>query len=179
MRGDVASRRANVIFHVASAEDTARVDIFKSRDNFVRRLARGVDHHVEAAAVAHGEYRIERAALAGDVENRIEERDERGDAFERETFCPEIARLQNLFKEIGTDEAFENFVLVDVGVDVFDALDDPLTAVRLSQTRKSWSNARCGSLPPGMAAKGPTGWPVRRGPITSRTGPARMKPERR
>ena len=60
---DVASGRADVIFHVAGAENAARIDIFESGDDFVRRLAGGVDHDVEAAAMAHGEYGIERASF--------------------------------------------------------------------------------------------------------------------
>src|SRR5260370_37734040 len=52
--GDVGARRAHVVFHVARAQDAARIDVFKASDNFMRRLARRVDHYVQSAAVTHG-----------------------------------------------------------------------------------------------------------------------------
>ena len=45
--------RANVVLDVASAEDTAGVDILKPGEDVDRRFAQGVHHHAEAATVAH------------------------------------------------------------------------------------------------------------------------------
>jgi hypothetical protein len=45
-RSRVRSRRTNVILYVASAEHAARIHVFKSGNHFMRRLARGMDHHV-------------------------------------------------------------------------------------------------------------------------------------
>src|SRR5579885_3120491 len=80
--GGVRSRRPDVIFDVAGAEDAARIDILESRNDFVRRLASGVNHYVEAAAMTHGHDRLDGAVLAGGVEEGVEQRDESGDALE-------------------------------------------------------------------------------------------------
>ncbi len=44
--GDIGAGRADVILHVARAKHAARVNIFKAGDDFVRGLARRVNHHV-------------------------------------------------------------------------------------------------------------------------------------
>ncbi len=76
MRGHVLARRADVVFHVAGTQHAARVHVFKSRHHFVRGLAGGVHHHVQAAAVAHSHHRFDRAVFAGGIENRIEQRNQ-------------------------------------------------------------------------------------------------------
>ena len=82
-----------------SVTKNVMVDVaFKTRDDFVRRFASSVDHNVEAAAMAHGDHGIDGAGFAGGVEDGIEQRNQRGDTFERETFGAQIACLQNLFK---------------------------------------------------------------------------------
>ena len=83
----------DVILHVASAEHAPGIDIFESGDNFVRRLACRVHHDIEAAAMAHREHGVQRTAFTCAIQNRVEQRNQRGNAFERETFCAEIARL--------------------------------------------------------------------------------------
>src|SRR5579885_1626965 len=70
--GGVRSRRPDVIFDVAGAEDAARIDILESRNDFVRRLASGVNHYVEAAAMTHGHDRLDGAVFAGGVEQMHE-----------------------------------------------------------------------------------------------------------
>jgi len=55
---------ANVIFHVASAQNATRVHIFKPRDHFVRSFARGVNHDVEAPAMAHSHDGFDGAVFA-------------------------------------------------------------------------------------------------------------------
>ena len=74
VRSEEGSRCPDVIFHVAGPEDAARIDIFKTGDNFVRSLASGVDHDIEAAAVAHGQDGFNCAVLARGIENGIEQR---------------------------------------------------------------------------------------------------------
>ena len=93
---DVGARGADVILHVTRAEHAARVDVLKARDDFMRRLARGVHHDVEAAAMTHGHDGFQRAVFAGSIENGIEQGNQRGDAFERKALGAEIARLQDL-----------------------------------------------------------------------------------
>ena len=108
-RGGVSAGGANVILHVARAEHAAGIDIFKARDNFVRRFAGDVRHHVQAAAVAHGHDGVDAAKFARGIENGIEQRNERGVAFQRKTFGAQIAALQNLLEEIGADQTLEIF----------------------------------------------------------------------
>ncbi len=59
--GDVFAGGAHVVLHVSGAEDTARVDIFKSREDFLRRALGDVRNHVEPAAVAHAHHQFDRA----------------------------------------------------------------------------------------------------------------------
>jgi hypothetical protein len=49
------ARGADVIFHVAAAENAAGVHIFEARENFGGWAANDVNHYIQAAAVAHGE----------------------------------------------------------------------------------------------------------------------------
>src|SRR5712692_2901917 len=102
----------------------------------MRRFAGGVDHDVEAAAMTHGHDGFRGAVLADGVENGVEQRDQRGDAFEREALGAEIAGLQDLLEEVGANEALENFLLVDFGLRTFDALDDPAAAVWLGKVHE-------------------------------------------
>ncbi len=110
--GDVGSGGADVIFHVAGAQDAARIDVFKASDDFMRHLARRVNHYVQAAAVAHSHNRGFRAMLAGLIENRIEQRNQCGDTFEREAFGAEVTRLQNLFEEVSANQTRKDLVLI-------------------------------------------------------------------
>src|SRR5256885_12568905 len=99
-RSDVGPGRADVILHVPCAEDAPRVYVFKTGHNLVRRLARGVYHDVEPSATAPGHDGFGGALLAGGVQDGIEQRDERCDAFQREPLGAEIARLKNLLEKI-------------------------------------------------------------------------------
>src|SRR5216684_3581179 len=90
---NVSARGAHVVFHVARAEYAARIDVFKASDNFMWRLARRVDHYVQAAAVTHGHDGFERAMLARGVQNGIEQRNQRGNAFKRESLAAQVTRL--------------------------------------------------------------------------------------
>src|SRR6266851_5267500 len=111
---DVGARRAYVVFHVARTEDAAGIDVFKTGHHFMWRLACRVDHHVQAAAVTHGHDGFERAMLARGVQNGIEQRNQRGNAFQGKSFGAQVARLQNLFEKIGANQTLEDFVLIDL-----------------------------------------------------------------
>src|SRR5260370_21852313 len=130
---DVGARRAYVVFHVARAEYAARIDVFKTSNHFMRRLARRVDHYVQAAAVTHGHDGFERAVLASGVQNGIEQRNQRGDAFQRESLAAQVTRLQDLLEEVGTDQPLEDFVLIDLAWRSFQPLGNPAAALRLLQ----------------------------------------------
>src|SRR4051812_13456372 len=91
-RGVFASR-ADVIFHVATAEHTARGYIFEAREDISSRTADDVPHQIKPPAMAHAHNDLLGATLAGDSHDFIEQRDERCDALQRKTFCSQISRL--------------------------------------------------------------------------------------
>src|SRR5260370_10978767 len=88
---DVRAGSSDVVFHVARTQYAAWIDVFEAGDHFMGRLAGSMNHHLEAPAVAHGHDRGFRAVFAGFVENRIEQRNQRGNAFERETLRAQLA----------------------------------------------------------------------------------------
>src|SRR5216684_109499 len=87
--GDVCAGSADVIFHVARAEDAARIDVLKASNHFMWRLTCRVDHYVQAAAVTHSHDGFKRAVLARGVQNGIQQRNQRGDAFQGESLGAE------------------------------------------------------------------------------------------
>ena len=56
VRAGKHASRADVIFHVAAAEHTARIDIFESGEDLGRRTAHNVDDDVQPPPMAHGEH---------------------------------------------------------------------------------------------------------------------------
>src|SRR5258708_33204124 len=73
---------------------------------------------------------------AGSVENRVEQRDQRSDAFKRKTLGAEIARLKNLFKEVGAHQACEDYIAIGFGTSGFHAFGNPTAALRLQQVHE-------------------------------------------
>ena len=94
----VDARCADVILHVACAEHAAGIHVFEAGDDLVRGLAGDVGHHVQAAAVAHGHHGIDATQIARAIEDGIEQRDERGVAFEGETLAAQVAALEDLLE---------------------------------------------------------------------------------
>jgi hypothetical protein len=76
-----------VVFHVACAQNAARIDVLEPRDHLVRRLACDVRHHVQPAAMAHGHDGINAAQIARRIHNRIEEWNQRSVAFQRKALA--------------------------------------------------------------------------------------------
>src|SRR5260370_40107037 len=72
--GDVSAGSSDMVFHVARTQYAAWIDVFEAGDHFMGRFAGGMNHHVEAPAVAHGHDRGFRAVFAGFVEDRVQER---------------------------------------------------------------------------------------------------------
>ena len=88
MHGDAAACRreefarcAEMIFHVAAAENAARIHILETGEDFRGGAADSVDHHVQAAAMAHGYDALVGAEAASGIEDGIEKRNQRGIAF--------------------------------------------------------------------------------------------------
>ncbi len=138
--GDVSAGSAHVVFHVARTQDAARIDVFKASDYFMGQLTRGVNHHVQSAAVAHGHDRGFRPLFARRVEDGVQERNQRGDSLQGKPLGAQVARLQNLFEQVGANQALEDFVLIDWTQRSFEALRDPAAALRLRQMHEIGAN---------------------------------------
>src|SRR5579872_1564382 len=128
----VFAGRAHVIFHVAGAEHAARVDIFESGKDFLGRTLGHVRDHVEASAMAHAHDELDRAQTRAGIENFIDERNERGDPFEREALAAQITLLHHLLEHIGPGEQIENSLLVffcNLEIPRFHAVINPAAAL--------------------------------------------------
>src|SRR5881296_3354815 len=77
-------------------------------DDHLVRLAQHVGEHVDAAAVRHAEDHLLDAERAGVLDQRVEERDERVAALEREALGGRIAELEELLEALGGDQAVED-----------------------------------------------------------------------
>ena len=110
--GCVFAGRSHVILDVAGTENAARVDVFESGEDFLGRPPGYVSHDVEAAAVAHPHDEFDGAETRSGVENFVDQRDQRGYAFEREALAAEIPLLHDLLENVGADEQIEDARLV-------------------------------------------------------------------
>src|SRR6201997_4480034 len=108
----VFTRGAHVIFHVAGAKNTARVNVFEAGENLLGRTFGNVGDNVEAAAVTHAHNQFNRAALCSRIENLVDQRDQGGYAFERKAFASQITLLHDLLEDVGADEQVEDALLV-------------------------------------------------------------------
>ena len=134
--GHVFAGRAHVIFHVAAAQNAARIDVFKSGKNFFGRALGHLHNHVQPAAMAHAHDQFHRALLPGGVQNLIHQRDQGGHAFERKALAAQIALLQHLLEEIGPDQLVEHPLLVHRGLRPFHALLDPAPPFRVGDVHE-------------------------------------------
>ncbi len=128
--GDEVAGGAGVVFDVASSEGGAGVNVFELGKDVAGGSVDGVDHNVEAAAVAHGEDRAVDAELGCGGEELVKERDQDGEALEGEALGAEVALLDDLLEEVGAEEAGEDAVVGNdgrgrVSDGSFEALLDP------------------------------------------------------
>ncbi len=123
--GDEIAGRAGVILYVATSHGAAWIDVFELGEDFFGGAVDGVDHDVEAAAVAHGEDGAVDAVFGGGGEELIEKGNEDGEAFEGEALGAEIALLDDLLEEVGADEVGEDSRGVGRGGGGFEALLNP------------------------------------------------------
>ena len=124
---------ADVVFHVAAAQDAARVGIFELGKDVGGRLTEGVRHHVQASAMAHPHDGLLRAKVGGVVQNLVQKGNQDGDAFEREALGAEIARLDHLLEEVGLGQPFQNLALVRHRRRLLHALLDPFPPGRVGK----------------------------------------------
>ncbi len=99
---------ADVILHVSAAEHAAGIDVFEAGKNLGCGTTDDVDDDVQASAMAHGEHGLLGAVLGGGVQNFVEQRDQRGVAFERITLGADVARVNRLLEDVGADELIEH-----------------------------------------------------------------------
>ena len=88
----------HVIFHVATAEHAAWVDIFESSKNLFWRALGHLHDHVQPSSVAHAHYEFDRATLARCLDYFVYQRDQRSDSLQRKSLAAEVTLLQDLLK---------------------------------------------------------------------------------
>src|SRR5262249_12294072 len=74
-------------------------------DDHLVRLADDVREHVESPAMRHAEDHLLDAEAARVLDERIEQRDERLAALEREALLGRVAELEELLEAFGLDDA--------------------------------------------------------------------------
>ena len=123
--------RAVMIFHVSAAEDGTRIDVFKASVNVGGRAAHGVANHGQASTMAHRHYAFFGAMCGGSGEDLLHQRYQRGIAFQRETLGADVERLEHLLEDVGFHQLLQNGFAIDLGLRSFQAVDDPLAALRI------------------------------------------------
>src|SRR5271167_281543 len=129
--------RPDVIFHVAAAQNAAWIDVLKSGENLRRRTAHDVDDDVQASAMAHRQNGLLGAVLRGGVEDFVEQRNERGIAFQRIALGADVARVDGLLEDVGAHQLIQNTIAINgLFVSRLHALLDPLAAVRIGNVHE-------------------------------------------
>src|SRR3954447_4514588 len=134
--GHVFTGRSHVVFHVAAAENAARVYIFKAGKNFFRRTLGHLHDDVQPAAMAHAHYEFDSTLLPGCVQNLVNQRNDCRHAFEREALAAEISLLQYLLEEVRADELVEHAFLIHFGLWTFQALLYPASPFGVSNVHE-------------------------------------------
>ena len=113
--GAVGAGRPHVVLHVAAAQHALRVGVLEPRVHVARGAPHGVDHHVEAAAVAHADQRLAQPEARAGLEHLVEQRDQRGDAFQGEALRAGVAAVQDDLEGLGPQQALEDGLPIDRG----------------------------------------------------------------
>src|SRR5581483_10387933 len=108
----IGSGGANVIFHVPAAEYAAGVHVLKFREDIGCGPANDVDQNIEPSTVAHGQNRLDGAVVGGSVQHFAQCRNKGGHTFQRKALGSQIARLDDLLKQIGADKLLQNALTV-------------------------------------------------------------------
>src|SRR5579859_2515447 len=90
--------------------------------------------------MAHGHDAVHRAEVPCGIKNGVEQRDQRGDAFERKSLRPKIASLKNLFEQVRTDQTLQYFPPVDLQLRSLEALRNPSPPLWLRQMHEFRAN---------------------------------------
>ena len=132
---------ALVIFHIAAAEDGARIDIFKARVYVGCGAAHGVVNGGEASAMAHGHDAFLGAVHRGSGENLLHHGNQGGVAFQRKALGANVERLQHLLEDVGFHQLLQNGFAIDLGLRTFQTVDDPLTAFGIGNVHELSADA--------------------------------------
>ncbi len=135
VRRRVLAGLAQVVFHVAGAVSRLRVHPpFEFIEELLVRLPDDVGEDVEPAAVGHAHHHLVQPRLGGRLEHRVEQRDQRLAALEREPLLAHVLRLQERLERLGPVEPEQDLLLllgVRLGVLDLDALLDPAALLRV------------------------------------------------
>ena len=134
--GYVFSGRAHVVFHIAAAQHTSRIHIFKACEDLFWRPLCHIHDGVQPAAMRHSHDEFDRAALPGSVQDFIHQWEQRGHAFQRKTLGPQITLLQDLLEQVGADELVEDAFLVHGGLRTFHPFLYPLAPLRFGDVHE-------------------------------------------
>ncbi len=107
--------RAQMVLDVAAAQSAARIDVFEAGEDFRRLAPDGMRHHVEPPAMAHAHHELFRAVADGGVQHLVQQGNQRGVAFERESLGADVERLQHLLEDVGLDQPGQNALAIDGG----------------------------------------------------------------
>ena len=91
IRRGVITARADVVLDVATAENAARIHVFKAREDVGRRCADNVHHDVESAAMAHRHHDLLGAMVTSAGQQFVQQRDQRRFTLQRETLRTEVS----------------------------------------------------------------------------------------
>src|SRR6266576_7244199 len=96
--GGVLPGRAEMVLHVARAQNAARINILKTSEQFFDRALGYMQNHVQASAVAHTHDHFHRAPLGCAIQNFVEQWQQRSITLQRKALRAKVALLQNLFE---------------------------------------------------------------------------------
>ena len=147
----VGAGGAHVVLDVAAAQHALRVGVLEARVDVDRRAADDLNHDVQPAAVAHADERLLEPVGGRRLEHLVEERDEARDALEREPLRAGVAAVQDLFEQVGADQALEHGRRVDGRNRPLHALLHPAPARRVGDVHEL--DADRAAVPPARAGR--------------------------
>ena len=120
--------------------------------------------------MAHPDERLLEPLGRAGFEHLVEQGNERGDALEREPLRPRVAAVEDLFEQIGPDEALEHRARVDLGNRLLHPLLHPLAACRVGDVHELGADRAAVPLPGALG--------LRPAPRQIRVRPGRRETER-
>jgi hypothetical protein len=106
--GDAVRGVAEVVLHVAAADEALGVLVAEGGEELLRGLVHDVDEHVQAAAMGHAEHDLVDVVFARLFDEEVEHRDHALGAFEREPLCAEEVLVDELLEVLGVGELRED-----------------------------------------------------------------------